>query len=145
MRISDWSSDVCSSDLLALAVFLLRIAQGLDGEHGFHGAAQIADLAEMLGAVSRLALVDEVFLHVLEQAHVLRRAMEAEALVALRRRTRRLHVAVLARPPDTQHLVTREADGSGFLDRHGVHRAPALPVDIVRTPLETGRAPCGER
>src|SRR3546814_20748351 len=61
--------------------------------------------------------------------------MEAEALVALRRRTRRLHVAVLARPPDTQHLVTREADGSGFLDRHGVHRAPALQVDIVRTHL----------
>src|SRR3546814_11352561 len=37
MRISDWSSDVCSSDLLVVLIFLLqRLHLGLHGPHRRH-------------------------------------------------------------------------------------------------------------
>src|SRR3546814_3713244 len=58
MRISDWSSDVCSSDLPVLAIFLARIAQV---------AALFADVAA-IAVTDRLADVALLFANFLPVA-----------------------------------------------------------------------------
>src|SRR3546814_20573562 len=46
MRISDWSSDVCSSDLGAVIVCVLTSAVGTDGTVVVHVAAELADVLD---------------------------------------------------------------------------------------------------
>src|SRR3546814_6029294 len=45
MRISDWSSDVCSSDLLCRLVYTLRIYGGRDGQGISREGVQVGQLA----------------------------------------------------------------------------------------------------
>src|SRR3546814_4797594 len=42
MRISDWSSDVCSSDLLGAGFFVAQFLGGPDADHAFCGHAGLA-------------------------------------------------------------------------------------------------------
>src|SRR3546814_4684088 len=66
MRISDWSSDVCSSDLLRLAVEILLVAHPLeDLERGFlrHRARFALRHPQLLGIESYLGIARLEVLH----------------------------------------------------------------------------------
>src|SRR3546814_17375482 len=65
MRISDWSSDVCSSDLVGAAVGAALEEVGLAGQADkladelAHGDQRLLDFAIALAAQPRLLLLDE--------------------------------------------------------------------------------------
>src|SRR3546814_16366184 len=50
MRISDWSSDVCSSDLLGAAALEVVDQAAGGGDEDVHAAAQVVDLRAHAGA-----------------------------------------------------------------------------------------------
>src|SRR3546814_15413427 len=62
MRISDWSSDVCSSDLTSRVVFpqILRVRDYIDGKRGERPLAARRDiLPEEIGfALGRITIMD---------------------------------------------------------------------------------------
>src|SRR3546814_2146212 len=72
MRISDWSSDVCSSDLLPDALIFRRVGVGAGALHGLDGAA-----ADDRDIVAREAVLVEEFPHFeFDEVEELRRSEE---------------------------------------------------------------------
>src|SRR3546814_7590008 len=65
MRISDWSSDVCSSDLVRLSANFKSTQQNTGGEKAKFGltAPQILEALEMLRAAGRLDAVQMIHFH----------------------------------------------------------------------------------
>src|SRR3546814_8616535 len=113
MRISDWSSDVCSSDLRDLVVdsavggdlfeFLVAVAEFLPPLHGIEAAKQrIEDAGRIIGnAVFALFLVEVLTAVAIEQA-----GDPVESLVAIRHQPQFLRERLQA----SEHMRRRVAE-----------------------------------
>ena len=123
-----------------LAGELLRVADALDDEHRVVDAAVVERFADLLLRRRALALVDDVLEDVLHRGRLGAGERPAQRLVALGLLATGAGVVIAAGPPDADQLVHREVVLGRFLDRGGVHRAPALVVEIVR-PVATDRQP----
>src|SRR3546814_7046759 len=120
MRISDWSSDVCSSDLLEM----LNILENFDlFEMGHNSADYIVTVAEAM----KRATVDK-------DAHVgdpdffdvpierLTSKEYGESMATLIRRGERVHVPRLGpeEPKDTTHISVMDGDGNAVSVTHSL-------------------------
>src|SRR3546814_9495486 len=109
MRIRDWSSDVCSSDLdvgfLDRQLFLVRV----DHEHHVGNAAHVANAAKRHFELVALARLVEHFL--LGEARGVARKLFFERLEAFDRTRDRLPVGEhAAQPAMVDEMLTRSAD-----------------------------------
>src|SRR3546814_16861210 len=120
MRISDWSSDVCSSDLLLNLVQLPGLAKRYPAQLS-GGQRQRVALARALAVEPRLLLLDEPF-----------GALDAKVRKDLRRWLRHIHDETGI----TSIFVTHDQDEALEL---------ADRVVVMSNGKEIGRASCRER
>src|SRR3546814_9318893 len=70
MRISDWSSDVCSSDLKTMYIFRLSLVLGLAGLTAACGQkAETPDSSEMTGSTDNMAMAPAAATPILAKGH----------------------------------------------------------------------------
>ncbi|MPM44785.1 hypothetical protein SDC9_91467 [bioreactor metagenome] len=110
---------------LALAELLLRRADGFHRQHRDQHAARVKHGADFVTRAAASLLVVHVLEHVLRHLGVLTKAVERQCLIALGAFAHVTHVRLGTCPPHAIQLVAREAGGLRFLQRSGVHHAPA--------------------
>src|SRR3546814_5104171 len=124
MRISDWSSDVCSSDLIGTASRPLSAPSARDGADGRPGGGSGSGLAELLAQ----PVVDQALLVAQLVAVGQRRTALQVGDIGQLARTLRKYVAIGADELEVQGDA-RRVDIAHEADRIGVDTVPRLVVD----------------
>ena len=120
---------------LALAKAFLCTADSFHAQHLDHRATGVQHRANFILGAGTLALVVHILRDFLDDLLVLAGTVECQGVVALGAHAHVAHIWLSTSPPHAVHLLAWVTGSLGFLERGGVHHAPAPQQYVVRLAL----------